>query len=153
MKTRFLLAALLLPLCIFAQDCNCTSDFQWLKETFEKNDAGFAYALNRVGEQAYQNHNNIFREKAKDIKDSNACVTILREWLLFFRSGHLGIQMLNQSPQEAMGKVEIMERYKDSERLDVDIDAFTKYLSEKETMDYEGIWVSEPYKIGIKKIE
>ena len=153
MKTRFLLVGLLLPLCIFAQDCNCASDFQWLKETFEKNDAGFAYALDRVGEKAYENHNNSFLEKVKDIKDSNGCVTTLREWLLFFRSGHLGIRELNPVAQEELGQAAILAQYKDSERLEVDVDAFTQYLSKKETIDYEGIWVSEPYKIGIKKIE
>ena len=111
MKTRFLLVGLLLPLCIFAQDCNCASDFQWLKETFEKNDAGFAYALDRVGEKAYENHNNSFLEKVKDIKDSNACVTALREWLLLFRSGHLGIRELNPVAQEELGQAAILAQY------------------------------------------
>ncbi|MEL6483355.1 MAG: hypothetical protein AAFP96_00750 [Bacteroidota bacterium] len=153
MKTRLLLAGSLLPLCIFAQDCDCASDFQWLKETFEKNDAGFAYTLDRAGEQAYENHNAIFLEKVKSIEDSNACVEVLREWLSFFRSGHIGIRVLNPAQQEELGQAAILEQYKDSERLDMDVDEFTKYLSEKKPKDYEGIWVSEPYRIGIKKVE
>ena len=27
--------------------CNCESDFQWMKKTFEENDAGFKYILEK----------------------------------------------------------------------------------------------------------
>ena len=53
---------------VAAQDCDCPSNFQWLRTTFEENDAGFAYALERKGDEAYQQHNLIYEAKVKEIK-------------------------------------------------------------------------------------
>ena len=36
-------------------------------------------------------------------------------------------------------------------KLAVDTTAFEEYILNKETTDFEGIWESKPYKIGIKK--
>lgn len=87
---------------LYAQaDCNCTETFKWVKETFEKNDAGFQYALEQKGKDLYAKHNTLFTAKVKPIKDKYKCADVLNEWLKFFRKGHLGISALGNGPAQS----------------------------------------------------
>jgi len=51
----------------YGQDCNCVSNFEWLKNTFEKNDAGFQYVIDIKGKQDYLNHNTLYFQKVKTL--------------------------------------------------------------------------------------
>ncbi len=73
----------------FAQDCNCKTTYEWVKETFEKNDAGFQYIIDKKGEASYTIHNDLYSKKVKRIKNPNDCETVIREWLSFFRKSHI----------------------------------------------------------------
>jgi len=153
------LASLLLcfPLLVSAQTCDCESNFEWVKKTFEENDAGFAYALENKGETAYEQHTALIAEKVKEIEDLQTCSQTLLEWMQFFRSAHLGIQLLNQGNNASQGAApsedEIRAQFKDWETAQVELGKFKAYLAEKEEMWYEGIWVSGVYKIAIEKVE
>jgi hypothetical protein len=81
-----------------AQDCNCESNFEWMKKTFEENDAGFQYIIDTKGTQAYNIHNALSLEKIKSAQTSSECTRLLYEWLTFFRSGHIGIEPI--TPKE-----------------------------------------------------
>jgi hypothetical protein len=156
--TKLILTTLLFfPLFVFSQNCDCESNFNWVKKTFEENDAGFSYAIEKKGKQAYQNHNEVFIQKVKNIKKSSECTETIYEWLTFFRSGHIAIRNLNQksnpSDSNELSNEKIIALYKDSEKVDIDLKEFAKYIESKKEVDYEGIWISEPYKIGIKKIK
>lgn len=137
---------------LFAQNCNCEKNFEWVKKTFEENDAGFNYAIYNKGKRAYNNHNKVFLQKVKNIKNSEECTKALYEWLTFFRTGHIGIKRLannNNTNSQPAAKPKTNENW---ETLNVDIIEFEKYLSSKKETDFEGIWEMAPYKIGIKKI-
>lgn len=131
----------------FGQSCDCESNFIWVKKTFEENDAGFDYALQEKGNQAYQAHNTKILEKARTVKSSTACESLLHEWLRFFRPGHLAIKHVSQRPQAKKSDVDstLQEVYY------LDAEEFRRYVDKKKEMDYEGIWQTGPYKIGIKK--
>lgn len=133
----------------YAQSCNCASNFDWVKKTFEQNDAGFRYAIDTKGEQAYKSHNEAFLKKVKGEKDFNKCAALLYEWLTFFRAGHISIRINEkmQAAPAAPGAKSITN----AAMLTVDVAAFEKYLDSKTTADYEGIWESAPYKVGIRK--
>ena len=138
---------LLLTLCFSivhssGQTCSCESNFEWVKRTFEENDAGFQYVIDKKGLEAYMIHNQLMLEKIKLAKNSTECAELLNEWLKFFRSGHIGIELLSN---EAFDSQTAGERWK------VDILQFEKYISEKRDVDYEGIWELGQYKIGIQK--
>lgn len=134
----------------FAQDCDCTKNFDWVKRTFEDNDAGFEYVLKQKGNQAYEDHNKRILEKVKSAKTINECGPILYEWLTFFRSGHIAIRLNEQSNQTIDNK-KTEQQFLDWETYSIKVEDFKKYLAKKKTSDYEGIWETEPYKIGIKK--
>ncbi len=145
------------PLMGYAQDCDCIENFNWVQQTFEENDAGFSFVLDSKGKEAYAQHNDAILAKAEQADNITDCSRILREWLAFFRSGHIDLQLLppKQEDANANGESEAQsgELYPDWERLDVDLKKFERRLAAKKTADYEGIWLSEPYTIGVKKTE
>jgi len=73
----------------YSQNCSCADIFVWLKETIEKNDAGFQYVIDQKGEAEYKKHSDIYAEKVKTIKEKDDCAETLSNWLKFFRKGHL----------------------------------------------------------------
>jgi hypothetical protein len=141
----------------YSQNCNCSSNFQWLKKTFEENDAGFKYHLSIKGRDFYDYHNKAILEKINNVKTDNNCLPILQEWLRFFRKGHLYIRSIgtnngtSKNP-EVIDTVTIKNQFRDWPRYELNLEQFKSYLGKKKTQDFEGIWESAPYKIAIKKI-
>lgn len=121
-------------------DCNCKSNFEWMKKTFEENDAGFQYIIDQKGQAAYDMHNQLILKRVKSAKTLTECTEIMDDWLKFFRSGHIGI-------------ISLTNEITNSKILNINILQFEKYISEKTEVDYEGIYTTESgkTKIGIKK--
>jgi len=143
----FVTVAVLFACSTNEQNCTCESNFEWVKKTFEENDAGFQYIIDKKGQAAYDIHNQLTLKKVKEAKTLTECIGLLYEWLKFFRSGHIGIQLLReQNAQQTTNEIV-------SETLKMDISEFEKFISTKQETDYEGIWeaVGGDYKIGIKK--
>ena len=138
---------------LYAQNCDCTKNFEWVKKTFEENDAGFEYALKQKGKQAYEDHNKRMAEKVKSLKTFTECGPALYEWMTFFRSGHIAIRNVNKqtSSKPADNSPKQENQFASWETFPMETQDFKKYLDQKKTEDYEGIWETEPYKIGIKK--
>lgn len=90
-----------LPLAIFGQDCDCAATFDWVKKTFEENDAGFQYIVDKKGEQAYTLHNQIYLEKTNAIHTAGKCQASIRDWLSFFRQAHVEFHYLGEIEPEA----------------------------------------------------
>lgn len=136
----------------FAQNCNCESNFQWVKKTFEENDAGFQYIINKKGQTAYNTHNSEILDKIIKAKSDIECTQIIYQWLKFFRSGHFSIS-LNESKNSLQDSNNLpVEIPKNWETEKVDLKKFEKYINSKKELDLEGIWEYGSYKIGIKKI-
>lgn len=133
----------------FAQNCNCESNYQWVKKTFEENDAGYQYVIDKKGVSAYQAHNSDFLKRINNAKSDTECFQIIYEWLKFFRSGHFSISKIENKTSEALPAVN--ENIK-TELVKIDIEKFKKEAASKKDSDIEGIWAVEPYTIGIKKI-
>ena len=135
----------------FAQNCNCKTNFEWMKKTFEENDAGFQYIIDLKGKEAYQNNNQIILQKIKAIKKTEDCTKALYEWLTFFRKGHIAIRKLDINSINSQKSVKETKN-ENWQTLNADVQEFEKYLTSKKETDFEGIWQTNPYKIGIKKI-
>lgn len=150
MKKRnlFLIIFLFTTTFSFAQNCDCKANYEWVKKTFEENDAGFQYTLEIKGEQAYADHNKRILDKVQNAKTLSECTPILYEWLKFFRSGHIAINLIEQTQQTNTTKSE--NQFSNWETYTIKTEDFKKYLDKKKVSDYEGIWETEPYKIGIK---
>jgi hypothetical protein len=152
-KFKILLLSFFISTLSYGQDCNCEKNFEWVKKTFEENDAGFQYAIDTKGKQEYANHNSVYLQKVKSAQTTLECTKLLYEWMTFFRKGHLGIGIIEKpeiktsnNQNSSISKVD--EKW---ETLNIDLSKFEQYLNSKKDVDYEGIWESKPYKIGIKR--
>ena len=154
-KQLLIILTFIIPRLAFSQDCDCESVYNWVKKTIEENDAGFSYIIDSKGRKAYVVHNEVIEIKAKTISDQTECTEVLKEWLEFFRSGHLSIKKVDNQNKtiKKPDKNKIIEQYKDWEKLNIDINEFERYLQIKKNTDFEGIWGGKAYKIGIKKVD
>lgn len=132
-----------------AQDCNCRKNLEWVKKTFEENDAGFEYALKNKSRAAYDAHNTKFFAKIDSVKNVSECAQLLRDWLAFFRSGHIGIRINDPYIQKAAATNSKQDKPWDV--INFDKDKFIKYLDGLKEPGYEGIWQTGQYIIGIQK--
>ena len=155
---HFVIILFLLPLIASGQNCTCDSTFSWMKQTFEENDAGFQYVINSKGESAYALHNQLFsakRNEIRDKKDPLYCAQLLNEWLKFFRTGHIEMAYLgnrDNTEQSTVSSTEVnTEAFSEWETYPFDLEKFKSYLSSKTQHNYEGIWQSGSYRIGIKQ--
>lgn len=147
MQKLILTLLLFLPLSLLSQNCDCESNLNWVRKTFEENDAGFEYALAKKGTERYKKHNATFTEKANKISSITECEKLVQEWLSFFRKGHKGFSIINNvnGPNIQTREHETISS--------INPEKFKKYLLSKKEMDYEGVWESEPYTVAIKKID
>lgn len=101
-------------------------------------------------------HNKIFADKASKISDYNDCLKLLNDWTEFFRKNHLYVQLLtetkNTNEPTKLSDKKIIEKYSNSEKFEINKKEFDNYISKLENKSgFEGVWVNEPYTIGIIK--
>ncbi|ULT26872.1 hypothetical protein KUH03_08625 [Sphingobacterium sp. E70] len=93
--------------------CDCHAEFTWIKNTFEKNDAGFEYILKEKGQQAYDLHTAEIMNMAKTATNKADCIKLIYRWFKFFRKGHLGIVDLKKDNEP----VQLIEPDKNKVRM------------------------------------
>ena len=140
----------------FGQNCDCSSNLKWLIKTFEQNDAGFQYVIDNKGKDLYLAHNKSFVEKASKIKDKSECLELLNNWTEFFRRNHLEVVLNDKTNpknnQKELSENEIINLYKNSPKFEINDKDFNKHIEHlKNKIGFEGVWLSEPYSIGIIK--
>ena len=143
------LTTIFITTCILGQTCDCAANFQWVKKTFEENDAGFQYIIDQKGKAAYEALNNTIALRAKESKTLPDCQTLIMDWSKFFRKGHFyfGVKQNVQQPVVADPA-----RAAQQEAVHVDSIQFDKRVNAMKEPTPEGIWISEPYTVGIIKI-
>lgn len=83
---------ILITLCLvsklsYGQTCNCEQNFNWVKKTFEENDAGYQKIIELKGKQAYTSHTNSYIQKIKSAKTTTECASLINEWINFSERG------------------------------------------------------------------
>jgi hypothetical protein len=135
------------------ENCRCEDSFEWLKSTFETNDAGFGYIVERKGRAAYDLHNTMTLEKVKATENPSECTKLLREWLGFFRKGHIGLQPLFKStpasPASTAASSAQSTQPVEPEIWPGDMAAFEKRVAAKQEADFEGVWELPAIKLGV----
>lgn len=91
-----LLLSIFFPLLILGQECNCKETFAWAKKTFEQNDAGFQYIIDKKGKLLYNLHNQLFLEKVNTIKNHRKCEKVISDWFSFFRKSHIQFEYVGE---------------------------------------------------------
>lgn len=140
-----------MPTFYLAQDCDCESTFAWVKKTFEQNDAGFSYVIETKGNNAYLKHTEFIQEKVKT-EEASICALAIREWLDFFRDGHLDFQWVGEDGSK--GKEEVPENW---EVLDFNQSDFQAKNGTASDAGFEGLWKplnkwdNDIQSLGVKK--
>lgn len=155
-KGLILIWAILETTAGYSQNFDCAEVFVWLKETMETNDAGFQYAIDQKGEDAYRNQVAAYYEKVQSITDKAQCAETLRGWLKFFRKGHLWFGINSQQNQVVSATQKdnetIRKQFKNRETFPYKKNEFNNYLSKITEPSIEGIWSTPPYTIGVRKV-
>jgi C-terminal processing protease CtpA/Prc len=135
MKSNLILWLLLLVVASAqAQHCNCKASFEWVKKTFEENDAGYAHILKQKGTAAYDIHNQLTLKKVAHVTDLDSCIGLMEDWVRFFRTDHFRFTK-TAAAEKAPGYI-----------ADVDFE-MPKQLKDS----VEGVWEGPGYKVGIVK--
>lgn len=132
---------------IFSQQCDCNQYYNWLKKTFEENDAGFKHTIENKGKETYDFHNKLILEKVTKTTDIKECTKILKQWLTFFRKFHIGL-VINSSETDSENSLSELKFTTKSEK---ELKKLTQQIEIKPETSLEGIWHSEPYTILINK--
>jgi len=150
-KIIFLLPVVIIALNISAQECNCAESFDWMIQTFEKNDAGFQYIIDKRGEDDYKKHTALHKEKAKGIGKLNDCQVVMYEWLRYFRPGHIGVYVKEEGGNDKEPTAaETRLKYKNGKIIDLTEKQLISILEKKKNKNpIEGIWENGDYVIGI----
>lgn len=131
---------------LYSQEkCDCKTNFNWVKETFEKNDAGFEYALTQKGKSEYEKHTALILEKVDKAITKDECATTIGEWLSFFRKAHWAIFPTNSETDNNLPS--------QWESISISEEKIRKEVSGKNPTSIEGIWRTGSYTIGIIKID
>lgn len=133
----------------FGQECDCEANFLWAKKTFEENDAGFHYIIDKKGQDTYNILNQKISEKAKSAKTLPECQSVIYEWSKFFRNGHFGFSIIKSNYNQ--NNVIDTKKIKEQPIVKVDYPKFEKRINLISTPTLEGIWSDGTYKVGIIK--
>jgi hypothetical protein len=134
-----------------SQECNCSESFEWMISTFEKNDAGFQYVIDKKGLDDYNKFTANFKEKANNVTSVNDCHRIMLDWLHYFRKGHIGVGIKGTGVKDKKPiDDETRQKYKNEKTIDLTDKQLIDILNKKQNKNpIEGIWSDEKYTIGI----
>lgn len=136
---------LFLPNLLMAQNCNCSSDYLWVKSFFEKNDAGFQIAVQQKTMQNYILFSDSIEQIANTINSPFECEKLLSNWTKFFRKGHIGVELNNENFNSDTIII-------NKTIVDYTIDNINYNIANNiGDTQLQGIWISKNYTLGIIK--
>lgn len=124
----------------FAQDCTCTTSFDFLTEHISVNYSGYGDKTMGQAADSLRLFTQQLRLQTEPLlqKDS-ACWALCNRWLSWFHDGHLymRIKQVEGNPNE------IRALYAAHERIPVQKNELIAYLKEQSTDTLEGIWAMD----------
>jgi hypothetical protein len=153
MNKTFLIVAVIILITYraSAQECNCLESFNWMIYTFENNDAGFRYVIDKKGVEDYKQFTASLKEKAIGISKLNGCQELMSDWLKYFRSGHIGVfvkDTIDDTKQPSDAAIRL--QYKNEKTIDMTEKSLIAALEKKQNKNpIEGIWSDGNYTLGI----
>jgi len=139
---KFILTSVLLLFLIssnsFGQTCNCSQEFNDVKNKIEKNYAGFKDKVNAKTEATYHKRTQVALEQSQSITSPAQCVYLINEWLAFFKDGH--IQIGRNRISKEIEEAKLKERIQAIEHLNLSNEELTNL---KNTKGITGIYWNE----------
>jgi hypothetical protein len=130
----------------YSQNCNCDSNFQWLKSYMERNYPGFKTKVNGMTMVEYNIHSQKYEAFIKQSAKPAYCEYYLQKWLEFFKDGHISIRFnkgeREYTPKDESDTVWINQLSQSAETLKIDSVSFVKGFQKKNSDNLEGIYLS-----------
>lgn len=135
-----------------AQNCNCDSIFYSVKNTVEKNYAGYFDKVNYQTQNEYEVWTKNSIEKLSYIKSDSLCYVETKKWLTFYKDKHIQLKFI--SPKKAIKSDSKQTKEIEILQLNISEIQFEKYLKSNVKKDIvEGIWENNNYKLAVKKVQ
>ncbi len=140
-----LLIACFLPVAIWAQTCTCEQKFKMVRHEMETNYPGFKDKVNAKTKAEYDKKTKHFSTLAKNAQNGAYCLMYLKEWLDFFKDGHV------QIGSDATDTIQAKERIQNAEIINISPEKLKELACSK--VREEGIFYSpdSTYKIAVMR--
>lgn len=89
----------------FAQECNCASQLNFAIHKIETNYAGFTDKVTDENRMKYEDHTKNFIIKASQEKNEDNCLNLVKQWMEFFKDGHLQIRTKSNAVNTVSSKI------------------------------------------------
>ncbi len=152
MKTILLLMTLVMfnSITVYGQVCSCENEFTFVKNYIEKNYAGFTDKVNDDTLPLYTELTERLLQKSRSIIKESYCWVLIKEWLDFFKDGHIQVRS-NFVPGD-VDSVRLREMIAATEIIHLP-DSRVEGLRDSDTV--EGIYVNRDstYKVAVVQNE
>ena len=124
----------------FAQDCTCTTSFDFLTQHISLNYSGYGDKTSGAAGDSLRLFTQKLRLQTESLlQKDNACWALCNQWLSWFHDVHLymHIKQVEGNPSD------IRALYAANERIPLQKNELITYLKEQSTDPWEGIWAME----------
>jgi hypothetical protein len=132
-----------------AQDCDCLSQFLYVKNYIESNNPAFQTIKNNYEDfQNYQKQVRILTDLTRNEKSIDRCAIYLEDYFLLLKDNHSGIRPnitrlpIDFSSQSSIDDYKLTDIYRSFEKVSIDTSAFIARLKSRPVNDIEGIYTN-----------
>ncbi|WP_194778325.1 S41 family peptidase [Pararhodonellum marinum] len=80
--------------------CTCEDDLTFSISFMSENYAGFSDKVHNENKRSYEFHNSEALKKAKKARNTSECMLVMRQWIDFFKDGHVQIHAIIDPPAQ-----------------------------------------------------
>ncbi len=147
MSGKITLLIVLIFACLtgFGQQCDCKTDFLFVRQFMERNHPGFNSDIKSVSEPAYNRFvTDLEKEMEKD-KEGRYCIAFLKKYMLYLKDHHSNIDEsslpIAEKNPDSLAAFFQSDRFKNTERVAIDSITILKKL-QKSRDPVEGIYIT-----------
>jgi len=146
---RFLIFFSLICMKVSAQDCDCLSQFLYIKNYIEANNPAFQRIKSNYDE--FENYNKqvrIITDLAEKEQSIDRCVLHIEDYFLLLKDNHSGIGLnitrlpIDLNSQSSIDDFKLTECYRSFEKVETDTTSLIAKLESKPIGDIEGIYTN-----------
>lgn len=97
----FLITLFVISCSLKVKETEFSNTLDWVIKTFETNDAGFQYVINKKGQADYDKFKAVIKRDMRQAKTIEECQSIIWQYLLYFRKGHVFISIIDSKMKNA----------------------------------------------------
>lgn len=127
------------PIFSQAQPCNCTEQFDWLRQKLERNYSGYRDKVTAQNQAEFDRHTAGFQTKIAQSQTDTTCLRLMDEWARWFRDGH--VQLFQKASPVTEDPTEIRRRFADWEKIALTEMEARAYLDQPGRDPVEGIYL------------